>query len=388
VKNPIRTDDHRLKQVRKLTDVSRAITYAVSLDEVFKLTVGRAADLFEAERVVLVVAGDSGLLAMRASHGVDAALLERLREPLNEALLSRLAVLLDTQPENFLAVPLVVAGAIKGVLVVVRQARSASTEEDEWLLSALADQAAVALEKERLDEVGEFREQLIGIVGHDLVNPLSTILIAGQLLLEREGLGEYATELARKITGSASLAVRLIEQLLDFTRSRLGGGIPIDPNPFDMNDVVRQVIGGTELMHPDRPLNVDLKGDLTGVWDRDRIYQVLANLVGNAVRHGEARSSIDLRVDGGETEVVIEVTNRGNAIAPAVLPFIFDPFRHGRADHPSQKQGLGLGLFIAQQIIRSHGGSIAVTSSNHEGTTFRVRLPRNSGRGPLVSQTA
>jgi signal transduction histidine kinase len=226
-------------------------------------------------------------------------------------------------------------------------------------LSALADQAAVALEKKRLDDLGEFREQLIGMVGHDLVNPLSTILIAGQLLLEREGLGEYATELARKITGSASLAVRLIEQLLDFTRSRLGGGIPIDPKPFDMNDVVRQVIGGTELMHPDRPLNVDVKGDLTGIWDRDRIYQVLANLVGNAVHHGEARSSIDVR-----------------------LPFIFDPFRHGRADHTSQTRGLGLGLFIVRQIIRSHGGSIAVTSSQSEGTMFRVVLPRNSGPGP------
>jgi sigma-B regulation protein RsbU (phosphoserine phosphatase) len=382
VKSPIRTNEHRLQQIRKLTDVSRAITYAASLDEVFKLTVGRAADLFDAQRVALMVSSDNGLLALRASHGVDAALAERFHEPLNEALVSRLAEFLDAQPESFLAVPLVVGGAIKGLLVVVRPTSSAAAEEDEWLLSALADQAAVALEKKRLDELGEFREQLIGIVGHDLVNPLSTILIAGQLLLEREGLGEYATELARKITGNASLAVRLIEQLLDFTRSRLGGGIPIDPKPFDMNDVVRQAIGGTELMHPDRPLNLDVKGDVTGVWDRDRMYQVLANLVGNAVHHGEARSSIDLRIDGRKTEVVIEVTNRGNAIPPATLPFIFDPFRHGRADHASKTRGLGLGLFIVRQIIRSHGGSIAVTSSEREGTTFRVVLPRSSGPGP------
>ena len=381
MKNPIRSNEHRLQQIRKLTGVSRAITYAASLDEVSQLTVDLAADLFEADQALLMVASDNGLLALRTSHGVDAALAERLHLPLNEASVLRLAELLDAPPEDFLAVPLVVAEAIKGLLVVVRPSSSA-TAEDEWLLSALADQAAVALEKKRLDELGEFREQLIGIVGHDLVNPLSTILIAGQLLLEREGLGEFATELARKITGSASLAVRLIEQLLDFTRSRLGGGIPIDPKPFDMNDVVLQVIGGTELMHPDRPLCVDLKGDLTGVWDRDRMYQVLANLVGNAVHHGEARSSIDLRLDGRETEVVIEVINRGKVIPPATLPFIFDPFRHGPAEHPSQTQGLGLGLFIARQIVRSHGGSIAVTSSEHEGTTFCVRLPRNCGPGP------
>jgi signal transduction histidine kinase len=116
---------------------------------------------------------------------------------------------------------------------------------------------------------------------------------------------------------------------------------------------------------------------LIGVWDRDRIYQLLANLVGNAVQHGEPRSAIDIRVDGGETEVLIEVANRGEPIPPAVLPFIFQAFRRVRTAHRSQSQGLGLGLFIANEIARLHGGSIAATSDS-EGTTFRVRLPRNA----------
>jgi signal transduction histidine kinase len=145
-----------------------------------------------------------------------------------------------------------------------------------------------------------------------------------------------------------------------------------------MNDVCRQVLSETELTHPDRPLRVDIRGDLTGVWDRDRMYQLLANLVGNAVQHGEPRSSIELRIDGGETEVVIEVANRGEPIPPAMLPFIFDAFRQGRAVHPSRTHGLGLGLFIAKEIVRAHGGSIAVTSSESDGATFRVRLPRGA----------
>ena len=378
MKNALRTETYALGQIRKLTEVSRAVTYAASLDEVFQLTVDHAADLLGADKALLLVTDDRGLLALRSSHGVDAALAKDFHAPLNEGLVQQLGKLLQVLPERFLGVPLVVAGTVRGILMVIRGTASTGAEQDEWLLSALADQAAVALEKTRIDEIGEFREQLMGIVGHDLRNPLSTILMAAHLLVLNEGLGEKETELARKITKSASLAARLIDQLLDLTRSRLGGGIPIETAPFDMNDVFRQVVGEMELTHPDRPLRVDVRGDLTGVWDHDRIYQLLGNLVGNAVQHGEARSSIDLRIDGTEGEVVIEVANRGEPIPPATLPFIFDAFRKGRSVR-SGTHGLGLGLFIAQQIARSHGGSIAVTSSpESDGTTFRVRLPRGA----------
>jgi len=132
----------------------------------------------------------------------------------------------------------------------------------------------------------------------------------------------------------------------------------------------------TELTHPERPLLIEMTGDLIGVWDRDRLYQLLANLVGNAVQHGEPQSAIQMRIQGGGTEgVVIEVANRGEPIPPAAMPHIFDAFRKGRTLAP-RTQGLGLGLFIAQQIARSHGGSITATSSQGDGTTFRVCLPR------------
>jgi len=370
--------DTRLQQIRKLTEVSRALTYAVSLDEVFQLTVDHAANLLAAEKSLLMVANDDGLLALRSSHGVDGDLPKRVAEPFTETLVPRLSELLGARADAFLGVPLVVNGEIKGILFVIRSTPTTVAEQDEWLLSALADQAAVALEKARLDEIGAFREQLIGIVGHDLRSPLNTILLATRVLLLREGLGEMETELARKITRSASAAARLIDVLLDLTRSRLGGGIPIEPKRFDMRDVCRQVIDETELTHPDRPLHVDFAGDLVGVWDRDRMYQLLANLVGNAVQHGAARSAIDVRIDGGETELVIEVANRGEPIPAAALPFIFNAFRQGRTSSAARKHGLGLGLFIGQQIARAHGGAITVTSSESEGTLFRVRLPRTA----------
>ena len=124
---------------------------------------------------------------------------------------------------------------------------------------------------------------------------------------------------------------------------------------------------------------MQLEGDLAGTWDRDRLYQLLANLIGNAVQHGAAQSAIDLRVEGGRDEVEIEVGSRGAPIPPAMLPVIFNAFRKNSTPQldGTPTAGLGLGLFIAQQIARAHRGSIAVTSSESAGTVFQVRLPRS-----------
>jgi signal transduction histidine kinase len=377
----------QMGRMRKLTEMSHALASASSLDEMFRLVADYAVDLVAGERSLLLVANDAGMLAVRASRGLDQVvaghITERFCEPLTETTVTRLAALLEAPQDCMSSVPLVVAGAIRGILIVLRPAAPQDPDYDEWLLSALADHAAVALETNRLNQLGEFREQLIGIVGHDLRTPLSMILMGAQVLLEREGLGAYETEIARKITTSAGLATRLIDQLLDLTRSRLGGGIQIDRAPVDLNDICRQVVGEIQLTHPDRPLTVDVDGDLTGLFDADRIYQLLANLVGNAVRHGASRSPIALSICGAAGGVVIEVANKGEPIPPAMLPIIFDAFRKKRSANASRSHGLGLGLFIAQQIARSHGGSIAVSSSDNDGTSFRVNLPRVVGDAML-----
>jgi phosphoserine phosphatase RsbU/P len=136
VRSALQVEEKELLRIRRLTEVSRALTYATSLDEVFQLTVDRAADLLAAEKALLLLANDDGLLGLRSSYGVDAGLANRFREPLNETLVMRLAGLLDAQPESFLGVPLVVSGAVKGILVVIRQVTTSAAEQDEWLLSA------------------------------------------------------------------------------------------------------------------------------------------------------------------------------------------------------------------------------------------------------------
>lgn len=366
-------------QLRQLTEISRALTYAASLEEASQLAVDRAAELIGAETALLLIKGEAGPLTVRASRGVDAAVAQGFAVLLSEAVVAQLAAALGVEAANVLALPLVVNGEIDGLLVVVRPRGAPASERDEWLVGAIADQAAVALEKTRMVETAGFREQLMGIVGHDLRNPLQTISVASHLLLLREGMGAKETELVRKIAAAGASASKVVEQLLDLTRSRLGGGIPLDVRRVDLGEICRQLIGETELKHLDRPLRVQLEGDLAGTWDRDRLYQLLANLIGNAVQHGAAQSPIDLRAEGGRDEVVIAVGSRGAPIPPAMLPVIFNAFRKNRPPQPggTPTAGLGLGLFIAQQIARAHRGSIAVASSESAGTVFRVRLPRS-----------
>jgi signal transduction histidine kinase len=374
---PLQRDRRRLEKLRKLTEVSRALTYAVSLDDVLRLAVEQAADLFDTDRAVLMLTNEDGLLSVRASHGIDTDVCNRFREPLDETLSRRLQGILGvTAAEGFLGVPLVASGQVTGVLAVGSPHTDLGVEENEWLLSALADQAAVALEKTRLDEASAFRERLIGIVGHDLRNPLSAIMMASNLLLVRYGLGEKETALARRIASSADRMNHIVAQLLDFTRSRLGGGVPVTLEPADLQGISLQVVEEIELAYPGVALHFQAEGDLKGSWDRGRIAQVLSNLVSNAIQHGMANAPIEIRARGEEGHVLVAVHNEGPAIAADVIDHIFDPFRQGSAEN-GRSTNLGLGLYIAQQIVLAHEGEMTVQSVDAQGTTFRVRLPRS-----------
>ena len=251
--------DRRAQQLRKLTEVSRALTYAISLDEVLDLTVQRAAELLEADRAVLMLTDEEGMLSVRASVGLDPSLLGEFREPLYETLINRLRSLLQTSdPAHFLGVPLVAGGEVIGLLAVARSTLHAGAEEeDEWLLSALADQAAVALEKTRLDQTAEFRERLIGIVSHDLRNPIAVITMAATALMRWEQLDQRTiSKMVGRIHGSAKRASDMIRDLLDFTQARLGGGIRLGRKPADLHAILRQVVEEMEVAHPHRSFAV------------------------------------------------------------------------------------------------------------------------------------
>lgn len=369
--------DRRHRQLRKLTEVSRALTYAVSLDEVLRLTVERAAELLDAHKAVLMLSDEEGVLSVRASHGLDQAVCDAFREPLHETLMNRLHGLLGKAEQSILSVPLVVGGQVTGLLAVGRPAPATDAAEDEWLLSALADQAAVALEKTRLDETAEFRERLIGIVSHDLRNPISSILLGTELLLTRDVLDDRSIKTVVRMRSSASRAERMISDLLDFTQARLGGGISVQRKPMDLQAVVRHVVDEMEQVHPDRTFAVIQEGDGLGSWDFDRLAQVLGNLLSNAVHYSPAGSVVRVETRGSEHEVALLVQNAGPPIPVDRLPYVFKPMQRAAAELSSTSRSVGLGLYIVKHLVEAHQGRITLESTEGEGTTVTVLLPRS-----------
>jgi len=236
----------------------------------------------------------------------------------------------------------------------------------------------------RVDELARvvrFSEMFAGILGHDLRNPLSAIVSAAGIIAQRAETAGISDPAAR-ILRSAARMDRMIAQLLDFTRVRLGGGLPVQCECMDLLDVCRQVVSELEASNG-RSIEVTSDGDTHGTWDPDRLGQLVSNLVANACQHGDVTAPVRVRLDGASSErVCVEVSNAG-VIPPALVPFLFEPLRRGEDTSSVRRSpGLGLGLFIAEQIALAHGGSIAVHSESSTGTCFRVELPRVPGTTP------
>jgi signal transduction histidine kinase/CheY-like chemotaxis protein len=228
-----------------------------------------------------------------------------------------------------------------------------------------------------------FSEAFVGVLGHDLRNPLSAITTAASLLEVRAESEKIARPVGR-ILVSAERMERMISQLLDFTRVRLGRGIPLHREPVDLAELALTVMEELQPLHGHR-IQLECVGEMTGTWDPDRLTQVLGNLVGNACTHGTAGTPVVLRLDGSARDSVrIEVRNQGVIPAPLV-PVIFEPLRLTRPDGKQEKRegtsGLGLGLYISQQIAVAHEGTVAVDASatvnGDEGTRFVVEILRH-----------
>jgi len=221
--------------------------------------------------------------------------------------------------------------------------------------------------------IEQAREQFIGILGHDLRNPLSAILMAVEVLGDLPM--PYAAVVGR-VARSAHRIEGMIRDLLDFARGRLAGGIPVAPRPCDLQALCHEVVEEMKQAHPDRAIRFEAAGDLRGEWDPDRVEQVVSNLVGNAVTHGIGSVRVTGRDDGDE--VVTTVHNQGPSIPAAAIPILFEPFtRPAQEVDGARSQGLGLGLYIASEIVHAHGGTISVASTEGEGTTFTIRWPRS-----------
>jgi PAS domain S-box-containing protein len=231
-----------------------------------------------------------------------------------------------------------------------------------------------ALEQEARRRAG-FEQQLIGIVSHDLRNPISAITLSAGTLLRRPDLDERTRQPLNRILSSAERANRLIRDLLDFTQARLGGGLPTRPQALDFHAFTRQVLDEIQVSHPERGLHVEQHGDGQGAWDPDRLAQLVGNLLGNALAYSPPGSPVRVATRGEPHEVVLEVHNTGAPIPPEVLARLFQPMQRGTAGGSSSRS-VGLGLYIVDQIVRAHGGGIRVNSQADAGTTFTVRLPR------------
>jgi PAS domain S-box-containing protein len=241
-------------------------------------------------------------------------------------------------------------------------------------ITILADITGRKRREAEEQETARFREQFVGIVGHDLRNPLTAIVSSAQMLLRHGGLTDKQSRVVGRVFSSADRMARMIDDLLDFARTRLGGGFPIQRRRVDLGELCAQAVDELEFAYPGREIRVQREGDLWGSWDPDRIAQVVSNLVGNALHHGPEDGPVRVSIREAGDEVVLETHNPGAPIPPEVLPHIFEPGRRGDA----RAGGLGLGLFIVRQVVLAHGGRIEARSGEADGTVFTVTLPRKA----------
>lgn len=228
-------------------------------------------------------------------------------------------------------------------------------------------------------DLEESREMFLAILGHDLRTPLSAVQTAASFLVEDGELKDRNLIMAARIRRSAERMNGLVGDLLDFTLSRLGRGIPIAPAHTDLGDVAKEAIEELRAMRAGVDIRFERDGDLRGSWDKSRVSQALANLIGNAVQHGSDGSPIRVRVRSEPGFAVLTVHNFGPVIRDEDQRSIFDPYRRIQTEGIQELHGsMGLGLYIAEQITAAHGGRIEVDSSIERGTTFTMWFPRTS----------
>jgi PAS domain S-box-containing protein len=305
---------------------------------------------------------------------------------------------------SYLAVPVIArSGEVLGGLFFGHSQPGRFTAVHERVTKALATSAALAIENakllkasrdaetqqartvEDLRETVRFNELFVGVLAHDLRTPLAAILTTAELLKSRLPNPEdrNAKPIGRLLSSGLRMT-RMIEQLLDFTRLRFGGGVTLEARPMDLGPHVRQLVDEMEGANPEWPVAVEMTGELRGTWDADRLGQLFSNLLGNAFQHGSPEDGVRVRVNGEAPDSVrIEIHNMG-AIARDRLPHVFDPLIGGERRR-DKSRGLGLGLFIARAIARAHAGDIGVTSTAAGGTTFVVTLPRHTAPAERLS---
>ena len=416
-------------RAHQLTRLSRAFTNARTLDEILQLAVEQAAELLDTDKAVLMLADDDGLLRVRAVHGVDPTVAIRFENPLDESLASRLRALLGGHAASgFVGVPVISRGNVVGLLAAVRPDGAIATEDDEWVMSALADQVAAPLENAKLAtqlersalladnlrlyeaerEARIFAETalraaeiardaalqadttkslFLAAMSHELRTPLNAIGGYTELLalgLRGPITAEQASDLQR-IQASQRHLLTLIDEVLEY--APVGAGhTELEIADFDLNVVLAEA---QEMVAP----QIAAKGlhytalpngaPLVARADPRRVKQIVLNLLGNAIkftdRGGEIRMGWDVGSDesrgGTASGARITVTDTGRGIPADQIDAIWKPFVQVGRTHRQPAEGVGLGLAISRDLARKLGGDISVVSEPGRGSSFMLVIP-------------
>jgi signal transduction histidine kinase len=226
--------------------------------------------------------------------------------------------------------------------------------------------------------VDQSRQMFLAILGHDLRNPLTSILMVDDLLMESKTLDAKSIDLVSRSSASAVAILRIITDLIDYANSELGGKMPIVRAPMDLEALCREVFNECQAAAPNATLRFESQRDMTGTWDAARLRQVVSNLLGNAIQHGD-KGTVEVTLLSHGTDVILNFHNGGSPIPTSVLATLFEPLVRGAAPDtatPRRPGSIGLGLYIAREIVTAHEGVLTVKSSLEGGTDFTLRLPR------------
>ena len=404
------------QNVRRLTEVSRAFTDATSLKDLLRLVADQAAEMLGAEKAVLLLADEGGLLRVRAACGIPPDVVERFGEAFDESLIGRLRGLLAPESTSgFIGVPLVIKGHVTGLLAVLRADGRPATAAEEWLLSALADQTAAPVENARLAEqlerttlladnarlyeaeraarreaetarteaeaANQAKSEFLATMSHELRTPLNAI--GGYVELLEMGIRGPVTDAQRedlrRIRMSQQHLLGLINDVLNFAKLE-GGHLH-----FDLADVpLHETLASVEPLVAPQLRRKGIRYDyapcdtaLTAHVDREKVLQVLLNLLSNAIKFTAPGGRITLACAADDDTVRVTVTDTGCGIPPEKVARVFEPFVRVDSAYTRTTEGTGLGLAISRNLARAMEGDLTVTSVPDEGSSFTLELPRH-----------
>jgi len=383
--------------LRRLTDVSRALTNAASLGEVFELTVECAVEIVGAPRAVLALSNDAGLLRIRGARGIEPDAAAAFAYPLDEQIRARIEDVFGAGgARRFAGVPIVVGGRITGVLAVDLGRDGPADEHDEWLLSALADQASVAIEAARGVAVrGELEarvrrleagraetDRAVRIVSHDLRTPLASI--QGYVELLTSGvygpITERQTEALERIRTVGRHLQSVIESIVEVTR--LATVDPaVDVRAVSLGSILNEAVALVAPSAKSKRIALRLQADASVriVADPDRLRQVVVHVLDNAIKYCPPDTAVHVETALAKHELrgaaTVIIRDEGPGIPAAYADEVFLPSRRLGSGSQDDPGGSGLGLWIARSLMQRMDGSIELDLGATTGATFRIRVP-------------